>query len=410
MRPTRRAIPSFLIFILWCTPALLAQTAQPSDRWSDDVRELAGKIVAAAAPAHSVSISVKNLSSLNGDDVREIGDQLQAELTRKSFSVGSADSADVAITLTLSEGTEGSVWVAELHSLAGSRVVMIAPKPSLKSDDTERHPIVLSESRIDSSAEPVLDFSLFSDSDNRALLLILHTERVELLQRNVDSWVGLATAPIRHSRSWPRDIRGHIDVSSPGQFQIFLPGVQCTGSITSSLSMECRDVESAAWQVADPVKSIFIAPGRDYFATLSAAVNRQASDLPAFYSFAVDPTAGHAQAIEAGVDGDARLLSEKGVSVDLPVKWGDDVASLSASCSAGWYVLADATGDWTQPDRLQTFRVNSSSAIPAGHPLDLSGPVLALWPSNEGKSVRVVLRNLETGMYEASMVSASCSN
>lgn len=412
MRPPRRDILSLFILFLWCTPALVAQTqvSQLSDRWNSDVRDLAVKITAAAAPARSLTISVKNLSSLKSSDATAIGNQLQAELTRNAFYLGVADSADVAITLTLSEGSEGYVWVAELRTRTSSKVVMTTPKALPKSDTPARQSIFLSESALISSVEPVLDFSLASTSEGRSLLLLLRPERLELLERHADSWASLSSALIHHSGPWPRDLRGHIETSSQGQFKIFLPGVQCTGSVGPSLSMECHDIANATWLVAEPLKSISLTPDRNYFASLDVSVDHSTSDLSTFYSFAIDPTGGHTQAILTGVDGNVLLLSEKGASIILPLNWGDDVAPLSIPCAVGWYVLADATGDWSQTDRFQTFSISSSSAIPAGHPLDLSGPVLTLWPSNDGKAVRAVLRNLETGMYEASMVSASCDN
>jgi len=40
--------------------------------------------------------------------------------------------------------------------------------------------------------------------------------------------------------------------------------------------------------------------------------------------------------------------------------------------------------------------------------LQVPGPVLTLWPANDGKSARVVTRNLETGDYEASIVTVAC--
>jgi hypothetical protein len=35
---------------------------------------------------------------------------------------------------------------------------------------------------------------------------------------------------------------------------------------------------------------------------------------------------------------------------------------------------------------------------------------VALWPSDDGKSVRAVSRNLQTGMYEASLINLYCGN
>ena len=68
------------------------------------------------------------------------------------------------------------------------------------------------------------------------------------------------------------------------------------------------------------------------------------------------------------------------------------------------------TGDWTQPDHIQIYEIKGHQAVVIGQPLEFSGPILALWPGDDGKSARVVSRNLRTGMYEASIVSVACSN
>jgi hypothetical protein len=412
MRPFRRFTPSFLVFFLLCPAALRAQVpAAPTDHWNNDVREIAGKIAAAAAPARSVSINVKNLSSLDSSDATAIGDQLRAELIRNAFSIGSADSADVAITLTLSEGAEGYVWVAELRTRTGSKVVMTSPNILPKTTDSAaRQSIILNEVVVTSSADPVLDFSFPSAPDGRSLLLLVHPDRLELLERYPDSWAPLGSAAIQHSHPWPRDLRARIHTPSSEQFQVYFPGVSCAGATVPSLFVKCREADKLTWPASEPVKSSSLLSDRNYFVSLDSLLDRSATNPTAFYSFAAGTPEGRAQAILAGIGGNVHLITENGSGANLPLNWGDDLASLSVPCSANWFIVASASGDWTQADRLQIFSVNSAGASPAGQSLNLSGPVLALWPSPDGKSLRVVSRNLETGMYEASIVSASCGN
>jgi hypothetical protein len=73
-------------------------------------------------------------------------------------------------------------------------------------------------------------------------------------------------------------------------------------------------------------------------------------------------------------------------------------------------VLVTGIGDWTVRDTLRIYRVADHQAVTVGQPLEFSGPILALWPTQDDKSARVVSRNLQTGMYEASIVSVSCGN
>jgi hypothetical protein len=158
------------------------------------------------------------------------------------------------------------------------------------------------------------------------------------------------------------------------------------------------------------LKSISLAPGRNYFVTSDATADHTLTNVSAFYTVAAESDDRKSQLILTGTDGIARLVADNRSTTNISVNWGDEISSVSLPCGADWYVLADAPGDWLKTDRLQLFRISAANAAPAGHPLDLPGPVVALWPSNGGDSVRVISRNLETGMYETSMVSASCGN
>jgi hypothetical protein len=72
-------------------------------------------------------------------------------------------------------------------------------------------------------------------------------------------------------------------------------------------------------------------------------------------------------------------------------------------------MLASVAGDWTEPDRLRSYDVAKDAAVADSEPLEFSGPILALWPMLDARTARVVSKNLQTGMYEASIVTVSCS-
>ncbi|HUJ83264.1 MAG TPA: hypothetical protein VLW83_15370, partial [Candidatus Acidoferrales bacterium] len=109
-------------------------------------------------------------------------------------------------------------------------------------------------------------------------------------------------------------------------------------------------------------------------------------------------------------DGQTQLFGGGADAISTFTNWGSDIVTLAPVCGSQWQVLATQAGDWTQADRLQLYEITEQRAVPVGQPLDLPGPVLALWPASDGKSARVVVRNLETGAYEASIVTAACSN
>ena len=73
-------------------------------------------------------------------------------------------------------------------------------------------------------------------------------------------------------------------------------------------------------------------------------------------------------------------------------------------------MLVTGAGDWTGPDRIQLYQIADKQANAVGEPLQFPGPILSLWPSADFQSARVVVHDLQTGMYEASIVSIGCGN
>ena len=54
--------------------------------------------------------------------------------------------------------------------------------------------------------------------------------------------------------------------------------------------------------------------------------------------------------------------------------------------------------------------MRDQKAVAMGEPIEFPGPTLAVWTTDDGKSARVISRNLESGLYEASIVSVACGN
>jgi len=113
--------------------------------------------------------------------------------------------------------------------------------------------------------------------------------------------------------------------------------------------------------------------------------------------------------ITTELDGKARLYEGLNTPAAIFSGWGDDIAMIKTACNREWQVLVTGTGDRTQPDHIQIYEIKDRRAMPVGQPLEFPGPILALWPSTDMRSARVVSRNLQTGMYEASIVSVTCS-
>jgi hypothetical protein len=86
-----------------------------------------------------------------------------------------------------------------------------------------------------------------------------------------------------------------------------------------------------------------------------------------------------------------------------------DTATIGPACNRDLAALATGTTDWTQPDSIQGFVSESGRMKESGVPIEMDGPVLAIYPSESLGSARAVVRSLKTGNYEGYIVTATCS-
>ncbi len=381
-----------------------------ADPWGDDVRAFAEKIFAAAGPPHSVFVSVKNISSIGPAAASSIEQELRSELTHRGFLVAPAVSAESELDVTLSENIDGYLWIAETRSRTGDQVIFTPVRRPRSLEASTRPAPILRNKLLLRQLEALLDFAQLNPPDAVPSLLLLEPDRLTFLQQDGDGWTMRGSAAIPHSRPWPRDLRGHLTVSISGEFKAFLPGILCAGNLSPELKLECREDSAATWPIGEKNFASF-ARDRNYFSGFLLAADAQTTEVPISYSITSQSVEGSLRWILTGTDGNARLAGKDETAAPALGHWGDDIASVTPACGgAGWNVLATGTGDWTQRDHLQTYEIVGSNATPVGQPLEFSGPVVALWPSDDGRSVRTVSRNLETGMYEGSIVSLSCGN
>jgi hypothetical protein len=133
----------------------------------------------------------------------------------------------------------------------------------------------------------------------------------------------------------------------------------------------------------------------------------------------IDPQAGTATLVDGVCAGDFQrpeTVTCKSVpsapGADLAMMQGSIVesdAALASTCSGSPLMLSTGSGDWTVRDFIQAYEdKNQREAI--AQPIQFPGPILALWPAEDGKTARLVSRNLQTGAYEASIVSVSCGD
>jgi hypothetical protein len=388
--------------------------------WADAVRAFARKIANAVDGGNSILLDFANLSTLSSTDAEAVERQLQAALGSAGFRMAGAqggEQTDARVHVTLSEGAEGYLWVAEIHTAATDRVVMTNVRALDRAAERAAPVPVLRQTPVLSQAEPILDFAVVpvpgAGNEGAQVLLLLSPEQVTVFTQREGQWMKADAAPIASRASagaWPRDLRGEIvaggALSDAGALKVYLPDEFCTGSMQAKLSLRCGSGADTAWPLGGNIKAA-LAPGRNYFNTTGP--DASAARAP-WYSMATNSDAQHPAKIVAPVSESAGLFAgSEQTQVTTLGRWGDEFSSI-AGCGDSWNVIAAGNGDWTQPDSLQDYEVTERQAAMAGQPLEFSGPILALWPSDDGKSVRAVSRNLNTGMYEASLISISCGD
>jgi len=416
-RLPRRFAPSRLrtisLFLFLIGPSIRA-AAQSQEQlpfaWNEAVHTLAGRIVATFASSHTFSIEVKDISQSVPVGVEAVRRALAENLASLGARVTEAASADSQLQITISQGVEGYVIVAQASAAAAQTVLVpIASSENIASQPgptpTLERKVVWQQSR------PILDFAQAEIDANHTVWYLLEPERIEMYEFSAGTQIVHEARTLGRSFA-SRDPRGRIVVADATHITSYLAGMQCDGTWEPTFGVECQPIPGQQWPMGT-ANWRFDSPRNNFSGDMTFS-NSLEMKFPAFYTAASPPSETSGQSgsrwIIAGTDGRAQLFSGSAGAISMFASWGSDIATLAPACGFQWQVLASGPGDWTQPDRLQVYEITDQRAIPLGRALQLPGPVLSLWPASDGKSARVVVRNLETELYEASLVSVACSD
>ena len=96
------------------------------------------------------------------------------------------------------------------------------------------------------------------------------------------------------------------------------------------------------------------------------------------------------------LDGRTQILDAALDPVGSVASWGSDLAATEARCGGGSQILATKAGDAREPDAVRAFGLVNRTPVPLSAPLDLPGPVTALW-SLGGNAALAVVSDLASG-------------
>jgi hypothetical protein len=378
--------------------------------WANQVGTLAGQIAEAVRPSKAISLEVQNISSLGAADVEMIRQGLQKQLARRGIRI-EADGLDVKVTL--SENIERFVWIAEVRRKEEATVFIASLEgKAIANSPVVRRSVVLRREVVWQQAEPMMDF-LVSDvaPEGLPVMFVLEANRIVSYRKEKGSWNAAETFPIPVPDHRPRDLRGLADAFEE-LFSFQLSDANCEGAAADRFELTCKKGSPPAWPILSGGRdrgSMNIVSNRNYFDGDLDVYGDVEAQEPPFYSIAVMRRMKSSQWILAELDGKSRKYDESLKATAAYSGWGDEIVAVAPGCGNDWQILASAAGDWTEPDRLRSYDVEKDAAVVDSEPLEFSGPILALWPSLDARTARVVSKNLQTGMYEASVVTGSCS-
>jgi hypothetical protein len=426
MRLSLRLLPAaraalLAICLLAAPRGVSAQTSSAiPELWNESVSQLADKIAANVSPLHPLVLQAHNISSLSSSEAANVRAALESELKNRSFRLMPPDSDAAAaqsatkLQFTLSQNADSYIWIAGLSSADIQNVVMVTASKRLSQTPTGTKPsVTLQRNILGFRRQPFLDFEV-DHIFQRTFLVTLENGSIDTDETyfgwNRDEWSSVPFPAV----SGYRDSRGRLS-HNVDRTEARIGGTLC---VTPSLRRGVQCGEGAnddwffgaeVWPFNEAWNTKYVA-GRNYFAGFQSQSNGLEGVQPPFYSAAILHYDHGSAWILTELDGTARMYRFSAKPSATFHGWGDDIMTIVIGCETGWDVLVTGTGDWTEPDHIQIYEIENQEATAVGQPLEFPGPILALWPADDGKSARVVSRNLQTGMYEASIVSVSCGN
>lgn len=383
---------------------LIANRLAFSQNYDSAADQFATRITQRAAAPAPVALSFKNISSLSSQAVSEIRDELLRQLQAQGWKLKTSEDAEVAINITLAENLHNFVWSADIVSGGSHDYVLYEVARQAGSAVAAGTRTSLSRMLLATSDTPLLDATLLEGKAvEGAHLLVLETAAVDLYLLQSGHWQLLQRQPLGREALNARDLRGRIVPDTGNNFDVFLPGIHCTGVAASALSINCRDSDDP-WPLSDDRRTLaFYAGARNYFNGVLSGAGAQGSNVDPFYSMAILSAAS----VYSGVDGRIHLQESNRQSVLIGEKLGSELAAIQVACDSSEFLLATRSVDFTQPDAITAYHLAGSDAVQATDPIALTGPVKSLKTSADHQQAFAIV-GTSSGRYEAYLITARC--
>jgi hypothetical protein len=419
-------------FLFLCGPALTR-----AGSLEDAARNLARKVIPLLPSHNSVSLSVRNLSSLSAEQVSYFSQVLEGELQTRGHKISSADSASALLRVTLSENPTSLLAIGEVVDNGQSRFALESfTLAAIPYGGSNSRKVTLYRDLVWKQQDPILDLKfLRPNGQKQEQIAVLSPTVLSLYEGEEMSWSPVKSFPIPHSGPQSRDPRAQLfQVNGDGHPNLIadFPNRFCSIDLAGTLdstNMECngngeKELIGGTLLAAGP---FLIDNGakwnssRNYFTGELFGESGIRWHIEPFYSAAVmglKPEEPTIFLIAAGIDGNARLLDKSDKEIRSFTGWGNEVTTIHSTCDDNWHILASARGDWTDNDKISAYQFEEHDVVALDQPVILPGPVLALGseqiPSDaefagHRDGAIAIVRNLKTGEYEAYRISMACS-
>jgi hypothetical protein len=331
---------TFLFFlVLLGTPV-----AGRCDALEDSARELAHKIDAVLTAQGDISCEIRNISSLELEDVVRIEQALKAELHGRCLRTQANGSETANIVVTLSENLKNLLWTAEIHQESEHReILQVVLRSTAFPSPAKTLPIILTGERFWEGPEHILDAGFMSASNGDRLLVLLIPDAILIrnVTKNSESRIDISLAiPAATLREPTGTLSQQVGNFIAAQHD----RRNCTVSIDTYALIKCEDYQGETIGFGGP------------------------------------PVKG-GQVVPASTD-------------------------CATGKAIPWFVTG--TGDDTQPDYLEVMVWQNLGSAIASNKLTFPGPILAIHGALSDTSDTIVVKNLSTGNYEAYRLSISC--
>jgi hypothetical protein len=396
VQPMIKIIRLFYVFVLVC---LAAGSAQGMGQWDTPAAEACRRILALAGNG-PLSFEVVNASSIPQDQAKIIRQAIETNLRAQGVQLRAAAQGYATVRVTLSENIYGFVWIIQLPAAAGQKV-SIQNIPREEKAVAATGAMSLKRTLIFAGKEQILDAAVLSKNGDHVVVLTPSFISVYRPDANTHSWSLEQAQSVPH-QTYPRDLRGRLQMNSDGEFTAYLPGIRCHGNAMQQNSGQCANTDDPWWLAGN--SNAFFNSARNHF---TGVVPGLARTLPPFYS-AVPVQQKTETWLVSTLDGKANLLDGTTLkAVSGTRDWGSDMASVRSKCGSGNQVIATGAGD-SENDSLRAFEIQEQEAVPVSAPLVFEGAITALWTKPQGDTAVAVVRT-STGSYEAYSVSIACS-